>query len=85
MSKKNEPLHYIYRTNTVRALTVLIATLCFVLLILDLFFPRHAHFDFERSFGFYSLMGFASYVLIVQSAKWLRKVVRRDADYYDAD
>ena len=85
MSKNKAESHYLYRKSTVLALTVLIGVICSILLVLDLFLPRHAHFDFEHSFGFYSLTGFVSYVLIVQAAKWLRKLVQRDRGYYDTD
>jgi hypothetical protein len=54
-----------------------------VLLILDIFVPRHAHFPWEESLDFYAVYGFVSCVVLVFVAKALRMVVMREEDYYD--
>ena len=63
----------------VRALVVA----CVLLLLADLAYHKHSHFDFEGWFGFFPLFGFAAYCIIVVGAKQLRRLVMRDEDYYD--
>ena len=59
---------------------------CVVLAALD-FVPvpweAHPHFEYESWPFFYCLYGFVAYSLIVNSAKGLRMIVKRDEDYYD--
>ena len=55
-----------------------------VVMAADLFrYKHHLHFGFEYWFGFYALFGFIACVSLVLAAKVLRKVVKRDEDYYD--
>jgi hypothetical protein len=59
-------------------------TICAVVALLDLLsYKHHLHFGFEYWPGFYSIFGFAACVGLVLAAKQLRKVVKRDEDYYD--
>ena len=53
------------------------------LLLADLFYEKHVHFDFEAWFGFFAFFGFGAYVFIVLSAKVLRRLIKRPEDYYD--
>lgn len=55
---------------------------CALLLISDLFYDKHAHYGFEDWFGFYGIYGFLGCVLLVLAAKELRRLVKRDEDYY---
>lgn len=56
---------------------------CGVLLLIDLFLPKHGPFAIEHLFGFYAIFGFAAYVALVVIAEGLRTVVMRREDYYD--
>ena len=58
---------------------------CVVLLLLvDLFYHKHAFFPWEEKFGFYSIYGFVACVILVLVAKYiLRPMVMRKEDYYD--
>jgi hypothetical protein len=56
---------------------------CAVLLLLDLFVPKHGAFSIEHRFGFYAVFGFAACVTLVLVAKQLRRVLMRPEDYYD--
>jgi hypothetical protein len=58
----------------VAALTVLLA---------DLTYEHHGHFEFEHVFGFHAAFGFLAYLTIVNAAKLLRRLVKRPPDYYD--
>lgn len=57
--------------------------ICAGLLVIDLIYHRHGHFVFEEWFGFYAFFGFAAYALIALTATQLRKILKRDEDYYD--
>ena len=54
-----------------------------VLLIIDLLIPKHSHFPWEDAPEFFAVYGFVSCVSLIFIAKLLRKIVRRNEDYYD--
>ncbi len=55
-----------------------------VLIVFDLFYPKHAEFPWEGWTAFYAVFGFVAFCSIVLAAKYLlRKIVKRDEDYYD--
>ncbi|HXV25568.1 MAG TPA: hypothetical protein VED46_15090 [Alphaproteobacteria bacterium] len=56
---------------------------CALLLLLDLFIPKHGSFAIEHVFGFYALFGFVACVTLVLVAKQLRRIVMRPEAYYD--
>jgi hypothetical protein len=56
---------------------------CALLLLLDLFIPKHGAFAIEHLFGFYAFFGFLACVTLVLVAKQLRRVLMRPEDYYD--
>ena len=43
----------------------------------------HVHYEWENWIGFYGIYGFVGCVLLVLAAKEIRKLVKRDEDYYD--
>jgi purine-cytosine permease-like protein len=83
--KKSSERSFFEREGTVRALILLVVLICTILMLIDFFFHRHGHFGFEQWYGFYALIGFFSYLFIVNAAKLLRKMIQRDSHYYDAD
>ncbi|MDX9708133.1 MAG: hypothetical protein RBT64_01145 [Trichloromonas sp.] len=55
-----------------------------ILLLVDLFYHKHALFPWEEKFGFYAIYGFVACVILVLVAKYiLRPLVMRKEDYYD--
>lgn len=56
-----------------------------VVLLSDLAYEKHGHFAFEHTFGFHAAFGFVAYLAIVNTAKLLRRVVKRPPDYYDEE
>lgn len=58
-------------------------TLCGLAFLADLFYAKDGHFGFEHWFGFYAAFGFIVSVSLVLTAKQLRRVLRRDEDYYE--
>jgi hypothetical protein len=57
--------------------------LCAGLALADLTYDKHGHYAFEEWFGFYGAYGFFACVGLVLAAKELRKLVKREEDYYD--
>ena len=56
---------------------------CALLVLCDLLYHKHVHFDFEEWLGFAGLYGFVACVALVLGARLLRVVVMRKEDYYD--
>lgn len=54
-----------------------------ILLVLDLFIPKHGHFSWENAPSFYAVYGFIACVSLIFVAKLLRLLVKRKEDYYD--
>lgn len=69
--------------NVKRLLVIFFITLA-VLLLVDFFIHKHAEFDWEAVPCFFAAYGFVSCVLLIFVAKVLRRIVKRDEDYYDA-
>ena len=53
-----------------------------ILLILDPFIHKHAEFPWESVPAFYAVYGYAACVSLIFIAKGLRRLVKRDEDYY---
>lgn len=56
---------------------------CVLSVLADFIWSRHGHFDFEEIPGFYAIFGFLAYCIILLSAKQLRRLIKRDENYYD--
>lgn len=55
-----------------------------VLLLVDIFYHKHAIFPWEACFGFYAVYGFVACVILVIVAKYvLRPLVMRNENHYD--
>ncbi|MDP7668363.1 MAG: hypothetical protein QF738_09920 [Rhodospirillales bacterium] len=67
----------------VKAVIYGLFAVCGVLFALDGFIHRHVEHPWESWFGFYALYGFVVCAFLVLAARELRKIVRRDEDYYD--
>ena len=59
-----------------------VVALCALLVASDLVYPNHGHYAWEGWTGFRGAYGFLSCVLLVLAAKQLRRLVKRDEDYY---
>ena len=60
-----------------------LVTVCAVLFVSDALLHRDSAFFFEEWFGFFGLFGFCLSFLLVLTSKELRKILKRDEDYYD--
>jgi hypothetical protein len=70
--------------NVTRIVWALVAVCC-ALFFADAFYQSHGVFAVEHLFGFYALFGFIVCVALVLAAKWMRIILMRPEDYYDAD
>lgn len=68
---------------TVRRVVLAVYLVSGLLLSADLFYAKSTHFWFESWFGFYAVFGFAVSFTLVLTAKQMRKLLRRDEDYYE--
>lgn len=86
MSTKHDPSEKTYWLDDRRNVDRLVHTfyvVCAVLLLIDVFVPKHGPFAIEHIFGFYGFFGFVACVALVLIAKQLRRVLMRPEDYYD--
>ncbi len=90
-SKSNKPYDFAawftWVDNPVRVRRVVRALLifCAVLFVIDLLYHRHAYFGFEQSRGFYAISGFVAFAGIVILAGQLRRLIRREENYYSPE
>ncbi len=68
----------------VRRLLWLVTAFGAALFAADAFYDKHPHFEAEAWFGFYAVFGFVAFFLIVMAGKYLRPLLMRPEDYYDA-
>jgi hypothetical protein len=60
-----------------------LAALCALALLSDALYAKHPYFAVEGWPAFYPVYGFVGSVLLVLAAKQLRRLLRRDEDYYE--
>lgn len=70
------------RSTTAKVLLIAFSILCASALALEAFLERHTDIEGEEIFAFYPLYGFVSIVVLVLLAKILRRIARREEDYY---
>jgi len=83
MNSNNNKKYWLDQPKNINKIVYLLYAACASLLIVEFFYHKHGHFDFEQWFGFYAWFGFIAYISIVMSAKLLRKFIKRKEDYYD--
>ncbi len=59
-----------------------LAILCAILFVLDLILHRHAYVPGEGIPGFYAVVGFVAFTLIVLGATQLRRLILRNEHFY---
>lgn len=82
MNNNDDRRRWLDEPRNVTKIVIGLAVACGLALLADLFYPKHPHFDVEGWFGFYAIYGFIGSVLLVLTAKGLRRWLRRDEDYY---
>lgn len=83
---KKEEIHKTYwldRPRNVDLLVYALVLVCALLVLADFFYEKKVHFAFEGWFGFFAWFGFTVCVALVLLAKEMRRLIKRDEDYYD--
>ncbi len=75
------PRWFDHKRNVAKLIYALYAV-CALVVLLDLACTKHGHYGFENIIGFHAAFGFVSFVGLVISATWLRRLLMRDEDYY---
>ena len=81
--KSHDKSHWLDRPGNIKMLVRGLVGFGFLLFIADAFYHKHVHFEAEAFFGFYAIVGFVAFFLIVLAGKQLRKILMRPEDYYD--
>ena len=81
--KTADTSYWLDQPRNVKKIVHALYAICAFLVLLDLFYHKHAHFAFENWFGFYAGYGFFMCVALVLIAKWMRVFLKRNEDYYD--
>ena len=79
----DERQHVWDNPRNVKLLFKVFYALCAVVAVLDLVIHRHEAHSWERLLAFYPLFGFVGIVILVYTAKQMRRVLMRPEDYYD--
>jgi hypothetical protein len=79
----NDDRRWLDEPRNVRRIVYGLYLVCGMLLLADLLYVKTSHFSFESWFGFYPVFGFVVSFTLVLTAKQLRRVLRRDEDYYE--
>ena len=69
----------------IKKVIITLFVVCGLLFIADFFYHKHSYFAAEDFFGFYAIFGFVVCVALVLAAKWMRALLMRPEDYYDAE
>ena len=80
---KDQKTHVFDKPENVSRVVHILTALCGLLLGADFVVHRHITHPWESMWGFYAVFGFVACVVLVLLAKEMRKLVMRDADYYD--
>lgn len=83
MSEPKEKPAWIERKPTVTWIYRSVWIVCIALGFADFFYHKHTVYRIEEFPAFYGLYGFIVCVGLVLGAKELRKLLKRDEDYYD--
>ncbi len=75
--------HWLFRRRSLDGIFWGLILVSAALGLADLFYQRKTKFYFEEIPGFFGIVGFVVCVGLVLGAKELRKILKRDEDYYD--
>ena len=71
------------QSNKLKTFLGVFTAILILLVVIDLFIPRHPDFPWEGYPSFYAAFAFVAFVVLVLAAKHLlRNIVMRDEDYY---
>jgi hypothetical protein len=71
------------RPANVRRLLIGLFVFLGALLVAGPLLPHHPHFYWDAAPNFHAAYGFAAYVVLIYLAKGLRRLLKREEDYYE--
>jgi hypothetical protein len=80
---KQQKVHWLDSPGNVRKIYLGLWAIGLALVMLDLVVHRHDEIGFAETLGFYGAYGFVACVLLVLTAKVLRRLLARPEDYYE--
>ena len=83
MADKQKKVRWLDKPSTHNLIFYVLSALCGLLLLVDFFYEKHGHLEYENWYFFHAIFGFVAYSVIVISAKGLRRLLMRKEDYYD--
>lgn len=75
--------HWLEQPATVKKLIWLLIVVCALLALSDFVYEKHPHFKMEYLPAFYGICGFIVCCGVAYGGKLLRRMLRRDEDYYE--
>ena len=78
-----ERKYWLDERQNVNKIVYTLYAVCALLLGAELLYDKQVHFPFENLIGFFGLFGFIACVGLVLAAKQMRKLLRREEDYYE--
>ena len=75
--------HWLYLPATRRKLWIAGITILVLTVIAEFFIHIHAYFEIAEHFGFFSVYGFLSCVILIVISKLLGWLLKRKEDYYN--
>ena len=82
MNPQKDKKYWLDEPSNINKIVYSLCAICAVLALLDFIYHKHINFSFENWFGFFSWFGFIACVVLVLLAKQMRKILKRDEDYY---
>jgi len=74
---------YFEKASRLRVVLFSFFLLCAVLFFVDFLIERHAYFEVEAYFNFYSIYGFVMFSIIIFGSRVLRFFLMRKENYYE--
>lgn len=81
----NDDPRWLDKPGSARKIAFGLYIVCALLLLADFCYAKSPHFFFEGWFAFYPVFGFVVSFTLVLTAKQLRRVLKRDEDYYEPE
>lgn len=78
-----EKKYWLDRPENVRKIYLGLWALGLAWVVPDFFLDKHEDVAFAATLGFYAMFGFVACVVLVLTAKALRRILMRPEDYYD--